>query len=126
MFRHTNICLMTTLAAGIALTGCGDTDAANALIGSKKTAQDLEVKMQLKGLGDAMFVQNTSPGGVWPTSLEELVSDGTVKMSDITDPWGNDFQYTPPSTTSDENPVLYSFGPDGEPETADDIHHQWP
>lgn len=112
------------VAGGMTLGGCGGVDPANALIGSKRAAQDLEVKMQMRGIGDAMYAEYVS-SDLWPLSLEELAAEGTIKPSDLEDPWGNDLVYAPPETTGD-NPVFYSFGPDGESGTADDIDHVWP
>lgn len=37
------------------------------------------------------------------------------------DPWGNDYQYEYPSTHSSDYPDIWSFGPDGEDGTEDDI-----
>lgn len=42
------------------------------------------------------------------------------------DPWGNPYEYEyPPTRNSDENPDIWSIGPDGEPDTDDDIGN-WP
>src|SRR4051812_5475862 len=38
------------------------------------------------------------------------------------DPWGHDYQYEyPPKHGKDKNPDIWSFGPDGEDNTDDDI-----
>ena len=38
------------------------------------------------------------------------------------DPWGNEYQYEwPPTHTKRDSPEIWSYGPDGEDETMDDI-----
>ena len=45
-----------------------------------------------------------------------------VKSEIPVDPWGNEYQYEYPSTHSrDDQPDIWSFGPDGEDGTEDDI-----
>ncbi len=41
------------------------------------------------------------------------------------DPWGNPYEYEYPPTKNAEKPDIWSIGPDGEPDTSDDIGN-WP
>lgn len=112
-----------SLAVPIVLLGCEGADPANAIIGSKDTAEHVSAKMQMKGLADALRAEELS-SGEWPVSLDVLAVDGQIRESDLEDPWGNDYVYAPPASR-DEKPTLYSFGPDGESDTPDDVHHEW-
>jgi general secretion pathway protein G len=61
-----------------------------------------------------------------PSESEEKKSawDGPyLKKSSIPkDPWGNDYQYQFPAThTKSKEPEIWSFGPDGQDNTDDDI-----
>jgi general secretion pathway protein G len=59
-----------------------------------------------------------------PSDLGENMSwDGPYVNGDIgKDPWGNEYQYKyPPEKGNGDNPDIWSFGPDGEDNTADDI-----
>ncbi|MBN2292894.1 MAG: type II secretion system major pseudopilin GspG [Pirellulales bacterium] len=50
--------------------------------------------------------------------------DGSYLNSDVlpTDPWGNAYQYVyPPTHGKGDSPEIWSFGPDGEDDTEDDI-----
>ncbi len=123
MHQHARIGTLVALVGLIGLGGCGDVDPANALIGSKDTAEYMKAKMQMKSFADALRAEELSTGE-WPISLDTLATDGQIRVSDLEDPWGNEFVYAPPETMGD-NPVLYSFGPDGEAGTPDDIEHEW-
>jgi len=105
------------------LSACGGADPANALTGSRKTAQTMKVKLQMKGLADAVLADQLSSGN-WPVSLDTLAVEGSVPPSDLKDPWGNDLIYAPAERV-DDHPDLHSMGPDGEDGTADDIVHTW-
>ncbi len=105
------------------MSACDGTDAANAVVGSKNTAEHMKAKMQMRAFADAIKAQELSTGH-YPTSLEELAVEGAIKPSDLKDPWGHDYIYAPPETTGDD-PTLYSMGPDGEAGTADDLVHEW-
>jgi general secretion pathway protein G len=59
-----------------------------------------------------------------PSDLAETASwDGPYLTGDIIkDPWGGEYQYKyPPEKGSGDNPDIWSFGPDGEDNTEDDI-----
>jgi general secretion pathway protein G len=59
-----------------------------------------------------------------PSDLSENAAwDGPYVSDEIgRDPWGNEYQYKyPPEKGSSDNPDIWSFGPDGEDNTEDDI-----
>ena len=59
-----------------------------------------------------------------PADLNENTSwDGPYVTGEIgKDPWGNEYQYAyPPERGSGDNPDIWSYGPDGEDNTDDDI-----
>ncbi len=59
-----------------------------------------------------------------PSELSETASwDGPYVNGEIgRDPWGGEYQYKyPPEKGSGDNPDIWSFGPDGEDNTDDDI-----
>ena len=60
----------------------------------------------------------------YPLDLQTLVKDGYMAESMLTDPWKHAFRYKPladPNGCSISNYLLGSNGPDGKPDTADDI-----
>ncbi|HHI67975.1 MAG TPA: type II secretion system protein GspG [Planctomycetes bacterium] len=84
-------------------------------------------KMDIKNISEAVDLYRTNNHGKLPESLEELIEpdeNGETYLKDMTqvpkDPWGNEYQL-------EEDPdrkggyIIRSFGPDGEPETDDDI-----
>jgi general secretion pathway protein G len=59
-----------------------------------------------------------------PAELSETATwDGPYVSGEIgRDPWGHEYQYKyPPEKGSGDNPDIWSFGPDGEDNTEDDI-----
>ena len=59
-----------------------------------------------------------------PNSLGELVGPPTylLKEKDINDAWNHPLYYVIPARGADREPFeIYSAGPDGKPETTDDI-----
>ncbi len=84
-------------------------------------------KMDIKNISEAVDLYRANNQGKLPESLEELVEpdeNGETYLKDLTevpkDPWGNEYQI-------EEDPdrkggyIIRSYGPDGEPETDDDI-----
>ena len=84
-------------------------------------------KMDIKNISEAVDLYRTNNHGKLPESLEELIEpdeNGETYLKDMTqvprDPWGNEYQL-------EEDPerkggyIIRSYGPDGEPETDDDI-----
>lgn len=106
----------------LALAACGGVDAANALTGSKDSAEYMKAKMQLRAFADAIKAEELS-SGEWPVSLDQMAVDGTIRPSDLKDPWGNDYIYAPPQGS--DHPSLYSMGEDGKAGTPDDVIHEW-
>ena len=84
-------------------------------------------KMDIRNISEAVDLYRTNNHGKLPESLEELVEpdeNGETYLKDLTevpkDPWGNEYLL-------EEDPerkhgyIIRSYGPDGEPETDDDI-----
>ncbi len=112
------------------------------ILGSKKKANIQSVQTQIGGFKSAleryaldMDTFPTSEQGLdalitEPEADEEGTSSGKSKWDgsylnsdDLpTDPWGNDYQYEYPATHGKgDSPEIWSFGPDGEDDTEDDI-----
>ena len=70
----------------------------------------------------AFETRNTS--NPLPSSLQELVGPPSylLKEKDLNDAWNHPFYFVVPARGADREPFeIYSAGPDGKPETADDI-----
>ncbi len=63
--------------------------------------------------------------GRYPTTAEGLhvliTREDSLLAKIPRDPWGNEYQYTCPGVHNVDSYDLYSFGPDGQRGTADDI-----
>jgi general secretion pathway protein G len=106
------------------------------IIGSQKRADINAAKAQI-GLFKSVLEKYALDCKKFPTTeqgLSALVSkpadlaetatwDGPYVSGDIPkDPWGHEYQYEyPPSHGRGENPDIWSFGPDGEENSEDDI-----
>jgi len=106
------------------------------IIGSQKKADINATKTQI-GMFKATLERYALDCKKFPTTeqgLEALVSkpadmdenvawDGPYVTGEIPkDPWGNDYQYAyPPERGTGDNPDIWSYGPDGEDNTEDDI-----
>lgn len=112
------------------------------ILGSKKKANIQTVTTQIGGFKSALE-RYALDIDAFPTSeqgLQALITepeadeegntggkskwDGPYLNSDAlpTDPWGNEYQYEyPPTHGKGNSPEIWSFGPDGEDDTEDDI-----
>ncbi len=105
------------------------------VMGSKEEASIQKAQMDIKTLDEALDMYKLD-NNKYPTSdqgLDALVnkptsspepknyrSGGYIKELPQ-DPWGNDYMYLRPGTHNSSRYDIYSFGPDGEPDTDDDI-----
>lgn len=114
------------LLIGAGLLGCdpgGQTDVGRAMSGSRDVAYDTRVKSELRDIATSLEAYAMSNNDRWPTDEQGL--DALETRLPI-DPWGNPYQYRATArTTMQGHPELFSMGPDGEPGTDDDIHHEW-
>ncbi len=107
------------------------------LLGTKKKADIKSVKTQI-GMFESALDQYAIDNNNFPSTEEGLAAlvaspaeegdnsqwDGPyLKKSSLPkDPWGNEYSYEYPSAHSkDDAPDIWSFGPDGEQDTEDDI-----
>ncbi|MBI4569349.1 MAG: type II secretion system protein GspG [Planctomycetes bacterium] len=68
-----------------------------------------------------------STTGIWPNSLEELLTPAgdyqpTMKRQHLNDPWNHPYLYSNPENS--DTFLLYSSGPDGNPDTEDDVREK--
>ena len=60
--------------------------------------------------------------GKYPARLEDLVSGKRKYLRELNkDPWGNPYNFTPPSGAAGDDFDVFSSGPDGQPGTDDDV-----
>ena len=87
------------------------------------------VRGSLSALETTLLRYKMANGGL-PTEaqgLEALTIGGAklkkafLKPDGIKDPWGRVFQYRNPAKKSGEDFDIFSMGPDGQPDTADDL-----
>ena len=58
----------------------------------------------------------------YPADLKALVSGDRNYIRELRpDPWGNPYQYVPPTNVKKANFKVFSGGPDGQPGTEDDV-----
>lgn len=113
------------MVASLVCAGCDS--ATNAVIGSKRTAQNVSQKVDFRSLHDYMFAEHLQTGK-WPTSqaeFEAMAQENPSLRPLLVDPWDNPIQYTPP-TGRDGKPGMSSMGRDGVAGTPDDIVFEWP
>lgn len=95
--------------------------------------QEARVKLDLNTINSAVETYSLNNGGRAPESLDQLIEpdpdtgEAYLKGSRLpTDPWGNEYQYDPPSGGEDYR--IYSLGEDGQlggTEKARDLTHLW-
>jgi general secretion pathway protein G len=107
------------------------------LTGINDVAQKQKVQADILTLREALTTYQLD-GGMLPTTeqgLKALLSRPTVEPipshwhaimdQEVKDPWGNSYQYVNPGKHNPTRYDLYSDGPDGQPNTDDDIGN-WP
>ena len=85
-----------------------------------------QVQAQLHRVRTALYQYNAESGEV-PVGFDEIVATGILRWADVTDPWGNRFAFRSEKKASnafmEEYEIfVYSLGPDGTPDNADDIY----
>ena len=81
------------------------------------------LKMYNMNIGDypttdqSLTALNTAPSDLPDPSKWTMTMDDKIP----TDPWGNAYQYQYPPTHNSEKPDIWSFGPDGQNATEDDL-----
>jgi len=106
------------------------------VIGSRKKADISNTRIQIGAISKALDAYEmdckkfpTTEQGLAalaqkPADLTESTNwSGPYLTGEVPkDPWGNDYQYAyPPERGSGDNPDIWSYGPDGEDNTEDDI-----
>lgn len=60
--------------------------------------------------------------GKYPQRLEDLISGNRKYLRELNkDPWGNPYFFQPPSSATSDDYDVFSAGPDGQPQTEDDV-----
>lgn len=105
------------------------------VMGQKSKAEIETAKINIKNFQGALELYKLD-NHVYPTTeqgLEALVSKPTISpipkgynndgyIVELTqDPWGNDYIYLNPGNHNSKGYDVYSAGPDGEPDTDDDV-----
>jgi len=97
--------------------------------GTEETAQIVAARANNKTISSALTQYKVRHSRL-PTQgegLQPLLSgpDGSAILTDakaLIDPWGQPFQYRNPSKKGKGSFDIYSAGPDGQPDTADDVY----
>jgi len=96
-----------------------------------------KIKLATTGMASLATVLNTYmfDCGTFPTTEQGLIAlkekpasapehwNGPYTESQLTDPWGNPYQYRSPGQDGQRDYDLWSSGPDGKSGTTDDIVH---
>lgn len=90
--------------------------------GRVQETQIRAAKGDIASLSNAVDLYALDHSDVYPETLEDLVSGRRNYIRELRpDPWGNPYQYEPPTDVLKANYSIYSPGPDGEPGTEDDV-----
>lgn len=91
--------------------------------GAAEGAEINTAQLDIKGLEQGLDMYRLR-NGKYPSTAEGLgvlYSSGVLKGSLKKDPWGRDYVYVYPGQKNPKGYDLMSYGPDGVPNTADDI-----
>mgnify|MGYP002626492895 CR=1 FL=1 len=89
------------------------------VMGSKEEASIQKAQIDIKSLDEALEMYKLD-NHKYPTTEQGL--DALVnKPTSSPEPWDNDYVYIYPGVHNNRGFDIYSMGPDGEPETDDDI-----
>ncbi len=96
-----------------ALAACGDLSPTGTVergIPQMKRAERLRIQQEIRYF-ERELGQRYAIDGEWP-------DDWSFLRRSSNDPWGNPYHFY----VEDGEAVVFSAGPDGEPDTADDVH----
>jgi general secretion pathway protein G len=103
------------------------------LVGVDKSAQEQRVQTDLLGLKESLAAYQLETGtlptteqglqALWARPTTEPIPEHWRAMLDepLLDPWQHPYQYRNPGKHNPDRYDIYSVGPDGQPETDDDI-----
>ncbi len=97
----------------LAFAACGDLSPTGTVergIPIKERAQRLRIRQEIREF-ERELVQRFARDGEWP-------DDWSFLRRSANDPWGNEYRFY----VEDDIAVVFSAGPDGEPDTKDDVH----
>ncbi len=105
---------------GVGWTVSGDDLAARASFRPIEIERADRVRAQLARLA-RLLVLEFERTGAYPSSLEALLAGGLAEGTALTDPWRNPLFYRAGGSLPPEVAAVWSAGPDGSPDTADDL-----
>ena len=84
-----------------------------------------EIRSKLHRVRTALYQYNTMTEEI-PEGFDEVIDAGYLLVADVTDPWGRRFAFRKEKKTSsgfyeEYDLFVYSQGPDGIPDNADDV-----
>jgi general secretion pathway protein G len=111
--------------------------AVNVFSGVRKSANIQAAQVQVDALSKACQTYSIAMN-TFPSTLDDLRVAPNLpnaaswagpyidrNMNEVADPWGNPYQYQyPGSRYGEEKPDIWSWGPDGQNGTADDIYNK--
>lgn len=90
--------------------------------GRAREAQIRAAKGDIANLGTAVDLFALDNNDTYPTALDQLVSGNRRYIKELQpDPWGNPYNYKPPTDIMRADYEIFSSGPDGVPATEDDV-----
>lgn len=90
--------------------------------GRVRDTQIKAAKGDIASYSNAVDLYALDHNDVYPKSLSDLISGERNYVRELRpDPWGNPYVYKPPTDIKKANYVVFSAGPDGAPDNADDV-----
>lgn len=90
--------------------------------GRVRETQIRAAKGDIASLSNAIDLYALDHNDTYPKSLQDLVSGDRKYVRELRkDPWGNDYIYKPGTDTKKVDYAIISAGPDGAPNTPDDV-----
>ena len=91
-------------------------------LGIRKKARDGQIRItqtQVREVAQLVFQHRLLNGGACP-DFKQWLEDKTLR-SEPRDPWGHALRLVCPGTHEEDSADIVSLGPDGQPDTKDDI-----
>ncbi|MES2504051.1 MAG: type II secretion system protein GspG [Myxococcota bacterium] len=101
--------LIGLIVAGIAV----------AVFGQMEKGQKSAARTEAAGLAQKLVIYKAERRKA-PDSWEDLIKNGDVEKAPV-DPWGNEYRFVCPGTHNAKSCDVVSNGPDGQPDTEDDV-----